>query len=104
MRSVGEMLLAIYDTGVAMIEHSQSWRVDNRDWLIRTYMTWNTAEQCFAGRVEIFLGGALKCRITLPRGFLEADAATDSLHRRAEDFIADWSRREHSAETEFSEI
>jgi hypothetical protein len=67
-------------------------------------MAWSTAEQCFAGRAEIFLAGALKCRITLPRDFLEADAATTSLHRRAEDFIADWSRREHGTETEFSEL
>jgi hypothetical protein len=98
------MWLAFIGENVVMAGNLQSKRLGNNDWLIRTYMTWSTAEQCFAGRAEIFLAGILRCRVTLPQGFLEADAATASLHRRAEDFIADWSHRAHSAETEFSEF
>lgn len=87
-----------------MTGDTQSKSLVNNDWLIRTYMTWNTAEQCFAGRVEIFLAGIFRCRITLPKGFFDPDVATASLHHRAENFITDWSHREHSAETEFSEL
>lgn len=75
-----------------------------KNWQARTYLAWSTTEQCFAGRVELFLAGAFKCRITLPKGFLDPDAATDTLHHRSEKFITDWSQREHGAETEFSEL
>jgi hypothetical protein len=79
-------------------------RFEHDGWAVLLYMTWDVFDRCLAGRAELFLDGRFRCRIALGKGFQEADDAQSDLRTRAKSFIADWSQREHSAYSDFSEL
>ena len=79
-------------------------RFDHDGWHVCIYVRWDELEQRFAGRAELFLYGAIRCRIALARGVAGDDEAAASLRRRSREYIADWGGREHNADSEFSEL
>ena len=87
-----------------MDAHNQSDRFRYSGWIVRIFMTWDHAERCCAGRAELYEGRRIRCRIALQRDFQHQDDAIHSLRTRAKQYIEDWKCREHSAESEFSEL
>jgi len=77
---------------------------DHDQWQVQIFMTWDTALQCLAGRAELVFRSSLKCRIALPLGLQDEEKAIALLRVRAREFIADWQRRDHDADSEFSEL
>lgn len=77
---------------------------DHDEWQVRILMTWDGLLRCLAGRSELVHQKTLKCRITLPMGLQDQEEAIALLRVRAREFIVDWQRRDHSADSEFSEL
>ena len=77
---------------------------DHDGWQVRIFMTWDELMHCLAGRAELVYQGSLRCRIALPMGLEDQEQASASLGHRARAFIADWQRRAHDADSEFSEL
>lgn len=77
---------------------------EDGDWVVLIHVRWDQPERRYAGRAELLQAGTLKCRIDLSGEFELAREAAKSLRSRAKDFIEDWRRREHHADSEFSEL
>lgn len=73
-------------------------------WEVRIDVQWNELERRFTGSAELFLNRAIRCRIALENGPNSCDEAVASLHHRSTAYISDWGRREHNADSEFSEL
>lgn len=73
-------------------------------WDVRIDVRWNELERRFTGSAELFLNRAIRCRITLEEGLNSQDEAVASLRHRSTQYITDWGRREHNADSEFSEL
>jgi hypothetical protein len=73
-------------------------------WDVRIDVQWNELERRFTGSAELFLNRAIRCRIALEEGLNSQDEAVASLRLRSTEYISDWARRDHSADSEFSEL
>lgn len=87
-----------------MDTNSQVERFDHDEWQVRIFMAWDVVLHCLAGRAELVYQKSLRCRIALPMGLQEQEEAGALLRIRAQEFIADWHRRDHDADSEFSEL
>jgi hypothetical protein len=77
---------------------------EDEDWAVLVHVSWDRPERRYAGSAELLQAGILKCRIALSGDFERAQEAAKSLRSRAKAFIDDWRRREHHADSEFSEL
>src|ERR1700739_1935584 len=60
-------------------------RFDHEGWHVCIYVAWNELDRRFAGRAELFLNGAMRCRIALAKGVdSDAEAAASLQHRSRE--------------------
>ena len=82
--------------------HSDTLRLDG--WEVLIYLDWDVFERGFVGAAELYLDDRFKCRIGLSRDFETADAAAEFLRHSTRSFIEDWRRREHPADSDFSEL
>lgn len=73
-------------------------------WDVRIAVLWDEFERRFTGSAELFLNSAIRCRIGLGNSPCNHDEAVASLLRRSKEYIMDWERREHDADSEFSEL
>lgn len=73
-------------------------------WEVCIDVRWDELERRFTGSAELFLNSAIRCRIALEKGLNRQDEAVASLRRRSTAYISDWGRREHDADSEFSEL
>ena len=74
------------------------------DWDVFVCVGWDVLERAYVGRAELYLNGGFRCRIGLRRDFETIDDAANSLERSSRSFIEDWKQREHSADTDFTEL
>ncbi|MBS0455673.1 MAG: hypothetical protein JSS14_30615 [Proteobacteria bacterium] len=74
------------------------------DWDVFIYLGWDVLERTFVGRAELYLNDAFRARIGLNRDFATTDDAAAFLKRSSQSFIEDWKQREHSTDSEFSEL
>jgi hypothetical protein len=74
------------------------------DWDVFIYLGWDVFERAFVGKAELYLNDTFRCRIGLNRDFETVDDAAGDLKRSSHSFIDDWKRREHSTDSDFSEL
>ena len=79
-------------------------RFEHEGWDVRLQLSWDSFAARYTGGAELYLRGSLRCRIALGDGFSTEDEGSASLRDRAMAFIADWQRRDHPGDSDFSEL
>ncbi|MDM0087750.1 MULTISPECIES: hypothetical protein [unclassified Variovorax] len=79
-------------------------RFDDDGWTVRIHLTGTGPDGFLAGHADVSQAGLPRCRLMLVGQRHDAASATEVLETRARDFIADWSRRDHSGRTGFAEL
>ena len=73
-----------------------------REWLVSVEIT--SGGEASSGHAVLFLQGQQKCRVVLTSLRLNETETRLALGTKARDFIDDWMSRDHTGDTEFSEL
>jgi hypothetical protein len=73
-------------------------------WEIRISLTAAPADGQVAGHADLWRRGIHKCRIALSGRFPDDASACGAPERKAKDWIDDWTSRDHTGNSGFSEV
>lgn len=79
-------------------------RFDHEGWTVRILLTGIGLNGFVAGHADLYLDETHKCRIALASQQHDQAGAIVVLEEKATAFIADWSGRDHTGDTGFSEL
>lgn len=79
-------------------------RFDTDGWSVRIHLTGTGPDGFLSGHADVSQAGLPRCRLLLAGQRQDPTSAVGILEHKARDFIADWSRRDHSGQTGFAEL
>ncbi|VTU46069.1 hypothetical protein SRS16P2_00468 (plasmid) [Variovorax sp. SRS16] len=79
-------------------------RFDYEGWQVLIRLTKRGEDGFCAGCADLHLKSEHRCRIALASKFSNDDEAIESLRLRSLAFIVQWDAREHTGDTDFTEL